>query len=241
MAETKHILILANSRRPGGHCVAGKIATPLSETSYDVTDRWIRLVDPRNPAGGVAYQNTICRGKAIRPLDLIEVTTTTHCNNEDHPEDWFFDPTRQWQKVAELPRSCLANIVDRNITLWHDRTSANSVASGFVRTMQPHQFSICLVPGPPKMDFFFWKKTVHDPKTGQAKMKYVRDLSFHHSGAYHEFSVTDPEFMSPFWKKITEHPQAMNFPDASRHYLCLSLGLDFHGKQYKVGATIFQP
>ena len=51
------------------------------------------------------------------------------------------------------------------------------------------------------MDFCYWKKTYHDNETGQEKVKFVRDLSFSLGGIYHEFSVTDPVFMNPIWKK----------------------------------------
>jgi len=81
----------------------------------------------------------------------------------------------------------------------------------------------------------------HDGTTGQMKTKWVRDLSFNHAGTYHEFSVTDPIFMRPIWNRMTDTPQLMKFPDASNHFLCLSSGVEFHGRHYKICATIFQP
>ncbi|MDR3456021.1 MAG: hypothetical protein P4N60_01135 [Verrucomicrobiae bacterium] len=117
MAETKHILILANSKRPGGFCVAGKLATPLEAGLYDISNQWIRLVDPRNPAGGVPYGSTLCQGQAIRPLDMVKVVITGSCNNPDHPEDHFFDHTQAWEKVAEYGKDCLPTIVDNPASL----------------------------------------------------------------------------------------------------------------------------
>jgi hypothetical protein len=212
MAETKHILILANSIRPGGFCVAGKLATPLEGGNYDISNQWIRLVDPRHPDEGVQYGNTLCHGKAIRPLDMVKVVITEHCNKTEHPEDYFFDHSTSWEKVAEFDKSCLSQIADNPATLWNDGTSTCAVKAGFVHKMEPKPFSICLISGPSNMDFTYWKKTYRNDQ-GEEKNKWVRNLSFHHAGIYHEFSVTDPVFMAPIWGKMTGMPQLTRFPD----------------------------
>jgi hypothetical protein len=159
MPEIKHILILANSIRPGGHCVAGKVATPLENGLYDVNERWIRLVDPDNPNGGVPYGCTVCQGsKVVRPLDMIKVVLLESCNNPDHPEDWYFDRSQPWQVESKFEKNCLPAIVDTPAALWHDGISSNAVSAGFVRAMKPHPFSICLILAPPKIDFSFLEK-----------------------------------------------------------------------------------
>jgi hypothetical protein len=49
MAETKYILILANSARTKDkYCVAGKIATRRDDGTFDIQQHWIRLTDPQN-------------------------------------------------------------------------------------------------------------------------------------------------------------------------------------------------
>ena len=241
MSETKHILILANSKRPKGFCVAGKIATPLANGQFGINNQWIRLIDPRNPDEGVPYGITICRGRQIRPLDVVVVVTTASCENSDHPEDCFFDPSQPWQKVAQLEKTCLPQVADCPTKLWHDGAATNAVAAGYVSRMQKPASSIYLVQAAWNMNFCFYKTMVSDFQTGQPKMKYIRDLSFHHAGIYHEFSVTDPIFMKPIWNRMTEMPQNMIIQGTTNHFLCLSLGLSYHGRHYKIGATIFQP
>jgi hypothetical protein len=110
--------------------------------------------------------------------------------------------------------------------------------------MKPAPSSSCLIQAPGNLDFIFQKKTVPDAdKPGQMKVKYVRDLSFTHSGLYHEFSVTDPDFMRRrnIWnqmQEVAQHLRLTNFVDI---FLCLSLGLEFRGRHYKICATIFEP
>src|SRR5882672_8881492 len=76
MSEIKHILILANSERSGGRCVAGKLATPLADGTFNVSQQWIRLNNPRGAnEGAVPYMDTACRPNrtTVRPLDFIQV------------------------------------------------------------------------------------------------------------------------------------------------------------------------
>jgi hypothetical protein len=74
MAETKYILVLANSARVGKYCVAGKIATPRDDDTFDIQQQWVRLTDPRNAEGAVPYASTICPGHGqIHPLDIIKL------------------------------------------------------------------------------------------------------------------------------------------------------------------------
>jgi hypothetical protein len=75
LAETKHILILANSARTKDkYCVAGKIATSRDDGTFDIQQHWIRLTDPRNAEGAVPYATTLCPGHGqIHPLDIIKL------------------------------------------------------------------------------------------------------------------------------------------------------------------------
>ena len=78
---------------------------------------------------------------------------------------------------------------------------------------------------------------------GQSKVKYVRDLTFIYAGRYHEFSVTDPDFMErhKIWDRMQETAQHLCLASSANIFLCLSLGLEFRGRHYKICATIFEP
>lgn len=249
MPETKHIIILANSARAGKHCVAGKVATPLADGNFDVQSEWVRLTDPSSDGaaseGAVPYAKTICLGHGqIKPLDIIEVELRGSCNNLNHPEDWYYEPASPWRFISRADKSCLPSIVDTPAQLWHDSQQPQSVQLGYVPTMTPQPSSICLIAAPSNMDFCFWKKSVPDANNpGQSKIKHVRELSFSYAGIYHEFSVTDPDFMKRhnIWTRMTDMAQLMRIQNASNYFLCLSLGLAFHGRHYKIGATIFEP
>jgi hypothetical protein len=245
MAETKYILVLANSARAGKHCVAGKIATRRSDGTFEIQRQWIRLTDPQNAERAVSDATTICPGHGpVRPLDIIKLEVRESCCNPNHPEDWYFEPSRRWEFVQREDKSCLPKIADNPATLWFDRIHFYSVGAGYVSQMKPESFSICLIQAPGDLDFVFQKKTVPDgDNPGQTKLKNVRDLKFTHAGRYHEFSVTDPEFMKhhDIWDRMQEAPQHLRLKDSANTFLCLSLGLEFRSRHYKICATIFEP
>lgn len=246
MAETKYILVLANSvRTKNNYCVAGKIATRLDRDKFEIQQEWIRLTDPRNPEGAVPYASTICSGHGqIHPLDIIKLELRDACNNPNHPEDWYFEPSRPWEFIRREDKSCLRKIADNSVTLWFDEGPPDSVHASYVTQMKPKPSSICLIQAPGNLDFCFQKKAVpDDAKPGQMKPKYIRDLSFTHAGRYHEFSVTDPDFMKRhnIWNRMQEVTQLLRLNESGNCFLCLSLGLEFRGRHYKICATIFEP
>jgi hypothetical protein len=245
MTGTKYILVLANSVRKGKHCVAGKIAVRLDHDQFSIQPQWIRLTDPRDPEGAVPYANTICAGHGpTRPLDIIKLDLREWCNQPDHPEDWYFEPSRPWEFIRREDKSCLARIADKPTALWFDEGRSNSVHPGYVRQMKPKPASLYLIQAPGDLDFCFQKIVVPDDDLpGQAKPKYIRDLTFTHAGRYHEFSVTDPDFMRRhnIWDRMQDTAQNMRLTTPANTFLCLSLGLEFRGRQFKICATIFEP
>lgn len=247
MPETKHILILANSEREGGRCIAGKLATPLEGENFDIGQQWIRLNNPSTTGGGaVPWQHTRCRpqGAPLQPLDIITVTLLDRCNNPDHPEDWNYDPNQSWKWVATANIGCLAGVVDSPLTLWHDGND-KAVQAGYVRTMaQPASLYLIKAPNGWTFEHFKeWNQTKgYDKKRRRLKMTF--------GGRYHDFSVTDSGFDKRFnlpgavsrWPDI---PTRLTVPNPNNVYFCLSLtGLTppkFISHHYKICATIFEP
>lgn len=160
MAETKHILILANSERVGGRCIAGKIATPIDDKHFDVSQQWIRLNYPLSTTGGaVPYQHTLRRPPhrtAVRPFDFIKVSLLEQCNNLDHPEDWNYDHNVPWEYVGTANHDSLPPVADTPRTIWHDGDN-KSVHAGYIRKM-PKPASLYLIKAPKGWSFEYFKE-----------------------------------------------------------------------------------
>jgi hypothetical protein len=241
MAETKHLLILANSVRAKKHCVAGLLATHLGE--IDVSGKWIRLADPRDTDGAVPFASTICPGRgSVRPLQLIKVVLQGNCCDANHPEDWNFDPDQEWQYESTMDFTKLSSITQTPLRLWHDGTNNNSVNAGYVPQMGQGAATLYLIKAPAGWTFTFWKEWNKFEKRDDVKRK----LSFNYAGQVHEFSVTDAAFTSrhSIYKRATETHQTLTVPNADNVYFCLSLTKltpEFNRKHYKICATIFEP
>jgi hypothetical protein len=117
MAETKHLVILANSIRARKRCVAGKQLTPTQNNSYDVGP-WIRLTDPRSQDGAVPDQSMLCPNHGFaRVLEVVKVQFRSHCGKADHPEDWWYDPDKSWEFVERGDLTALPKLADIPETL----------------------------------------------------------------------------------------------------------------------------
>jgi hypothetical protein len=133
MAETKHIIVLANSARAGKHCVAGKVVTLMTDGSFSFQNQWIRLNCSTDPEGAVPYANTICQNHgSVRPLDVIKVTMHSPCNDPDHPEDWHYDLTQPWQFIGRVDPCRLPDLADTPQSIWHSLGDNKSVPAGYV-------------------------------------------------------------------------------------------------------------
>jgi hypothetical protein len=241
MAETKHILVLANSVRDGKHCVAGKFAAPIEGAKFKIGQKWIRLADPRDPEGAVLGQTTVLAGgRSVRPLHIIKVALEGCCDDPNHPEDGRFDPNQRWEYVAAVSTDVLAQTIDKPGQLWHEGSDDKAVPAGYVSRMGPQAATLYLIKAPEDAVFTFWK----EQNRFENRIDTKRRLTFTYSGQSQEFSVTDPSFTARhrIFDRATGSLQSLRFTDRET-YFCRSLtklSAKFSRKHYKICATIFQ-
>ena len=86
----KTILCLANSRRPGGKCVAGK------EFLNGIPGAWIRPISSR-PNHAVRDAELICTdGNLMELLDIVSIPLTGPTPQSHQTENWQFDTNTRW-------------------------------------------------------------------------------------------------------------------------------------------------
>ncbi len=241
MAEEKLILILANSIREKNRCVAGKELI-LSKKGYK-TGEWIRLADPRTD-GAIKAETAICPGHGpVKPLDLVKVSMRERCCDPDHPEDWWIEPTRNWEYVRRYERDILPRLADQEPELWSEPRLLDTVSFGYVRRMAKPS-TLILMKAPDLLQVSVWKEMGQDwNNPGQMKEKKQRRLWMRHEGRAHEFSVTDPDFNErhELFNKMVTKRQEIELPNRSEIYLCLSLTRQFNDRHFKICATVFEP
>lgn len=237
-AASKKIVILANSIRNGQRCVAGR---EFAETLFLLrAGPWVRLIDPGTKEGEVRIENTYCQGGGHAHVrDMIELPVRAHLNDLDHPEDWLLEPDIAWKRLDRLAASDLANFADPPEELWSDETGPRTVAAGYVRRMK-NPASIYLLGEIEDCVATWWKEPAEPGGDGLAE-KVRRRLTFSYRGTKHECEITDPRFTQRH--QIFETAQLgdrTSVPIKGAVHLCLSLTRPWHGKHYKIAATLFE-
>jgi len=225
---TKTILVMANSIKKGGRCVAGLEITPVDQ--YNLS-RWIRPVDLSQDEGTIPIHRTIVAGRALRPLDRVKIRFKGPTNDPFHPEDYETDTSHDWQPDGTMTPDILASIPDDSGDLW----GASSASSRRV-VPQPNIKTLRLVK--PKGSCYVAAYR-EDTPTG---IKHRRLLHIEHHGLIHQFSIDDPIFGDRHnLSSMAVGDKTLRIDlDPSRTIVITSLTKPFKGYQYKIAATIFE-
>lgn len=103
MSKVQEMVVLANSYKEGGLCLAGKDLT---------TKKWIRPVSNSN--GGslskLAYSN-------ITPLNIVSMDLSQHVPLVEQPENFLISDSKTYIQ-GNFPRLALENLIDTPSNLW---------------------------------------------------------------------------------------------------------------------------
>lgn len=122
----KRIVVLANSRKRSGRCVAGKLIDSMEHP-------WIRPVSIRPDQEISRNELTLNDGTEPRPLDILDIPFQCHQPKNHQKENWLLAPRPRWNRVARVPWAELPSLLDNPGRLWttgahthqgwHDRVS----------------------------------------------------------------------------------------------------------------------
>lgn len=218
---TKTIICLANSRKTGGRCVAGK------EQDGGV---WVRPVSNRPTAEVNFNERRYENGKEPQILDVIEVSLMSPAPHGHQQENHIIDAGCYWVMKRRSTWVELAGLTDNPQTLWanghstvagrNDRVPASLAAQypNSLLLLKPKQISISV--GTPGVAFGNHKKTVR--------------ASFLYKNEWYNLRVTDPNIEGVYSVKHVAF-----YPFEHPCYFCVSLA-EAHddGYCYKLIATI---
>ncbi len=224
--QVKRIVCLANSRKPGGRCIAGREA--LSDGSFG---RWVRPVSSRDGEAVSEDERQYRGGAEPRLLDLIDVSLLQEKRNNYQTENWLLDAMQRWEKAGAVPKDKTGLLAERLRTLWVNEYSSLGglndripldIASRIRR-------SLCLV-------------QVNDLHLAVSRQERLYGIPrtrlqgrFTHNGAEYWLRVTDPDYEN----RYRQLPPG-NYP-VGEAFLTLSLGEPFQGYAYKLIAAIIRP
>ncbi len=223
MSAHKRIVCLANSRKSGGRCIAGK--------EFPAPGAWVRPVSARPTSELSDDERAYASGDLPQLLDVMDVPVLQHAPHPFQAENIQIDPERGWSKAGTLPFPYLSTFVDPPEPLWpaghssgygsNDRVPlelAETIHSS-LRLIQPQDLIVRVrIEG----------KEIDEPKR---RMR----AAFRHCGDFYNLVVTDPDTEALLFAS----PDAeYRFPGA---FLCISLGEPLGKWCYKLAASLLLP
>lgn len=215
MLEYRKLVCLANSKRDGGRCVAGRLVTDQG------FGPWIRLV--ADEAGGPVPTSYYWQ---FLPSHIVEVPVASHVPVRHHTEnhvmasgDWRRAGYMTWEelgKLVESPEGPLWLNGDSSSGGYNDRVP-EACLRGLSR-------SLYLV-RPEKVEL----QATYEQLRGWSRRR-IR-VSFDLRGEHYRLAVTDLEILNQAWEMGVVYPME----DA---LLCVSLGEAFKGYAYKLAAAV---
>src|SRR5262245_34918019 len=127
----KTIVVLANSVKKSGRCLAGKELN-WSGSEWTV-GRWIRPVANETGAEVTVYSMTRALGREPRLLEIVELPLEGPVPQPDQPENWLLNGGARWKSVGTFSQADIFKLLDTPDRLWG--SYERYIESGFPQRM----------------------------------------------------------------------------------------------------------
>lgn len=234
LMPTRRIIVLANSyKKKPGRCVAGR---ELGDGG--IVGNWLRPISDQ-PEGELLPRHMMTEdGSPLDVLDIVDVPTGEHAEDETHPEDWYIDSSALWKHREKFLARNLAALEDKPRDLWIDpSTRADRATTDFLIKRPMHQSLYLIRP----TDFRVKLTNDFNPFEGRNQRK--RRACFEYSGQEYALGLTDPSFIDEYAVKFPDPDEPaiiVRPPYGDNCLLCVSLTPVFNGYHYKVVATVLE-
>ena len=111
--DTKRLICLANARKRGGRCVAGREL--LADGSVGP---WIRLVSNRKSHALWTFEYKYENDREAAVLDIVDVGVLAPRPTGYQTENWLMDDRFKWVKAGAYPLADLPKLACRPDSLW---------------------------------------------------------------------------------------------------------------------------
>ena len=220
-ALVKRIVCLANSRKGGDRCVAGREILAGGHPGP-----WIRPVSNRPNDAISEYERQYQDGSEPHVLDIVDVPVIKARPIEYQRENWLLDPERHWELVRRLAPSDLVRFATREAELW---VSGYSSAEG-ENDRIPSSIAIKL---PSSLRLIRVDRMELSVRTHDSGRR-VRGR-FRYAKTGYSLRVTDPAC-----EQRHEDLDDGDYP-VGESYLTVSLGEPYNGYSYKLIAAVIDP
>lgn len=222
--ETRDIVILANSWRHRGHCIAGKDLQ---------TREWIRPINKgeENLPDPFTFSNGALRklcGNSSGPelLDCYRVFLEEECPTEIQPENWYVHP-KTWERLGRLSVADLRKLEDKPSFEW---LGSRDIYSKFNGTDRIRHSEIMKKPLKSSLLFINLNKTEHSLEFGQRDYPGRRSqdrVKFSYDSVDYDLAITATH-LSDLRRKMDDDEILNNC------YMTIGIGSDaYYNDHYK--------
>lgn len=238
----KSIVVLANSYKPGGRCVAGKVVKLKKNGKWKLTNTWIRPVSS-NAAnhGSITSRYHIVEKRDIRLLDIVAIEFEEPSPDSGQPENWLIDEATKWTYEGRFNQSICSRLTDEPPDLWIDSNygvKIHEVGAAYENAGNIQNSLAFIKPD----NFNLHLSNDHSPWTGRYKKESKVTFSYNGDN-YSGISMTDPVFRNAvagqYPEPDGEHVVA-TLPKGNDYHICISLSPIFEKtqKHYKLVAAV---
>jgi len=222
-AHVMRILCLANSRKPGGRCVAGRIIV------HGHPDVWIRPVSDRDDHAVSEEERHYDNGSEPRVLDIIDIPFIQPIPHSFQQENWLLDPGFYWMNRGRCDWAHLQTFLNQVAPLWINNQSSYSGMNDRIALVQAEtlQTSLRLI----HVDSL--RVEVFRPGAAFNNPKRRVQARFNYAGDQYWIWITDPIYEQRFLAQ----------PDGTYELgeSCLTVSLGEHeGYAYKLIAAVME-
>jgi len=227
---SKTILVLANSLKLGGRCIAGREVC-LEEGLFKPSGGWIRPVRPvYGRCQGELYPHDIrlTRGAVPKILDVVRIQFFKYCNDRGQPENWEIRIQTPWTLIGRAPKSVLEQFRESPSALWPDGPQALDRISVRQQLAQANPSSLVMIR---PSDLQIYGTIDQYDERAPAKWRGI----FRYNGGVYDLAITDDTFTQTAYRRFLIGAAT---PFGGDCMLCVSLGLPLRNYHYKLIAAI---
>lgn len=239
----KTIVVLANSVKKSGRCLAGKELVRLGDRWQ--AGKWIRPVGTTDGGEVPLYSMTRALGHDPKLLEIVEISLDRAVPLPDQPENWLLEKSFEagsWKSVGHFEWEQTSVLLDTPPELWNDPPSGpRRVKEGFPRAM-PVPASLYFVKPEKIGSIRVWSEPNHPSASYPIKKRRVAIIRY--AGVWHEFDIDDPSFAQrhyPQFPSVNEPTVQVCLSKPDLTLVCLSVTGAFRGHHYKIAAAFFEP
>ena len=177
----RRIICLANSRKPNGRCIAGKL---YFQGKFG---KWFRPISARDGEELSEIERFVNHNSEPALLDILEFSIIQANPSNHQTENWLINPRVSMQRVGNISAKDLMSTVDKPINLWIVGSSSKRGKNDFVPEDRIDEVKDSLYLVNPTS---FSIHVLTDEFMGRVS-RQVRG-EFAHYGAEYNLKITDP-------------------------------------------------